>query len=250
MYVPIRPTKIYEQVAEQIEQLILSGELHSGDRLPTEREFAEQFHVSRTAVREAMKLLEQKGLVEMRPGRGTRVIDGTSQAVRHSLGLMMRVGQQGNLLSLVEVRELLEPSIAALAAERASEEDITIMREAIAMMDEHLTCADSYIAADNNFHRALAKATQNPIVLSLVDSIVDLLSEQRKLIFMVSGGPERGQFHHKRLFEAILRHDPVAARETMYAHLRQVRDDVACGLGSALPETDETEHLPAVTENT
>src|SRR5581483_4368117 len=187
MYFPIRSTRVYEQVAEQIENLILSGELQSGDRLPTEREFAEQFHVSRTAVREAMKLLEQKGLVEMRPGRGTHVIDGTLQAVRHSLGLMMRVGQQGNLLSLVEVRELLEPGIAALAAERAGEEDIAIMRAAIATMDKHLTCADNYIAADNSFHRALAKATQNPVVLSLVDSIVDLLSEQRKLIFMVSG---------------------------------------------------------------
>src|SRR5436190_13357917 len=108
MYVPIRPTKIYEQVAEQIELLILGGELHSGDRLPTEREFARQFHVSRTAVREAMKLLEQKGLVEMHPGRGTRVIDGTSQAMHHSLSLMLRVGHQGNLLNLVEVRELLE----------------------------------------------------------------------------------------------------------------------------------------------
>src|SRR5690349_12743963 len=155
MYVPIRPTKIYEQVAEQIEQLILNGELRSGDRLPTERAFAEKFHVSRTAVREAMKLLEQKGLVEMRPGRGTRVIDGTMQAVRHSLGLMMRVGQRGNLLSLVEVRELLEPGIAAMAAERADEEEIAAMRETITLMDENLTCADSYIAADNNFHRAL-----------------------------------------------------------------------------------------------
>ncbi len=248
MYVPIRPTKIYEQVAEQIEQLILSGELHSGDRLPTERAFAEKFHVSRTAVREAMKLLEQKGLVEMRPGRGTRVIDGTTRAVRHSLGLMMRVGQHGNLLSLVEVRELLEPGIAAMAAERAGEEEIATMREAITLMDEHLTCADSYIAADNNFHRALARATQNPVVLSLVDSIVDLLSEQRKLIFMVPGGPERGQFHHKRLLDAILRRDEVAARETMYAHLRQVRADVASGLDSAEWEA-ESEHASATTED-
>jgi len=248
MYVPIRPTKIYEQVAEQIEQLILNGELRSGDRLPTERAFAEKFHVSRTAIREAMKLLEQKGLVEMRPGRGTRVIDGTMRAVRHSLGLMMRVGQRGNLLSLVEVRELLEPGIAAMAAERADEEEIATMREAIALMDEHLTCADSYIAADNSFHRTLARATQNPVVLSLVDSIVDLLSEQRKLIFMVPGGPERGQVHHKRLLDAILRHDGAAARETMYAHLRQVRTDVAPGLNLAEWEAGN-EHVSSISED-
>jgi GntR family transcriptional repressor for pyruvate dehydrogenase complex len=231
--------KIYEQVAKQIEQLILSGELRSGDRLPTEREFAEQFHVSRTAVREAMKLLEQKGLVEMRPGRGTQVIDGTSQAVRHSLRLMMRVGQQGNLLILVEMRELLEPDIAALAAERAGDAEISAMREAIATMDANLNSVDNYIAADNDFHRALAKATRNPVVLSLVDSIVALLSEQRKLIFTVSSGPERGQLHHKILFETILRHDPAAAREAMLAHLRQVREDVACGLASTNPDAEE-----------
>src|SRR5947209_12504866 len=69
MYIPIQSVKVFEQVAEQIEKRILDGELHSGDRLPTERELAEQFHVSRTAVREAMKILAQKGLVDMRPGR-------------------------------------------------------------------------------------------------------------------------------------------------------------------------------------
>ena len=78
MYAPIQATKVFEQIAMQIEQQILRGDLHSGDRLPTERELAEQFHASRTAVREAMKTLAQKGLVDMRPGRGTMVIDGTS----------------------------------------------------------------------------------------------------------------------------------------------------------------------------
>src|SRR6266852_5540540 len=118
MYTPIRSNKVYEQ----IEELITSGTLRSGDRLPTERELAEQFQASRTAVREAMKTLAQKGLVDMRPGRGTIVIDGTSQAMRHSWGLMMRVGQTSNSDELVEVREILEPEIAALAAARAAEE--------------------------------------------------------------------------------------------------------------------------------
>src|SRR5947209_14728344 len=132
MYTPIQPSKVYEQIAEQIEKLILSGELRNGDRLPTEREMAEQFQASRTAVREAMKALAQKGLVDMRPGRGTIVIDGTSKAVRRSLGLMLRVGQtDGSQNLLVEVREILEPEIAALAAARATEEDIAAMCEAV-----------------------------------------------------------------------------------------------------------------------
>lgn len=229
MYTPIRSSKVFEQIEQQIEQRILSGELRSGDRLPTERELAEQFHASRTAVREAMKSLAQKGLVDMRPGRGTIVIDGTSRAMRHSLGLMMRIGQTVNSSSVVEVREILEPEIAALAAVRATEEDIAAMQEAVAIMDANLNDADAYITADNDFHRALAEGTQNVLILALVDSIVDLLSEQRKHIFSVSGGPQRGQIHHKRVLETVIQHDPEAARQAMHAHLHQVRDDVGAG---------------------
>jgi GntR family transcriptional regulator, transcriptional repressor for pyruvate dehydrogenase complex len=226
MYTPIHSSKVFEKIAEQIEKRILSGELRSGDRLPTERELSEQFQASRTAVREAMKTLAQRGLVDMRPGRGTIVIDGTSQAMRHSLGLMMMVGQSGNSANLVEVREIIEPGIAALAAVRATEEEITAMREAVRVMDANLNEADAFIAADNDFHRALAKGTQNALILTLVDSIVDLLSEQRKQIFSLSGAPERGQIHHKRILDSVVQHDAEAAREAMRAHLQQVREDV------------------------
>ncbi|HVB60713.1 MAG TPA: FadR/GntR family transcriptional regulator [Ktedonobacteraceae bacterium] len=225
MYTPIKSSKIYEQIAEQIEQLILSGELRSGDRLPTERELAEQFHASRTAVREAMKLLEQKGLVDMRPGRGTQVIDGTSAAMRDSLGLMMRVGQAGSV-NVVEVREILEPEIAALAAARAVEEHLAAMREAVRIMDESLDDATAFIVADNDFHRALARGCKNILILALVDSIVGLLGEQRKQVFSVEGGPQRGNHHHKLILDAVTRHDEKAARDAMRAHLEQVRADV------------------------
>jgi GntR family transcriptional repressor for pyruvate dehydrogenase complex len=226
MYTPIQSSKVFEQIAEQIEKRILSGELQSGDRLPTERELSEQFHASRTAVREAMKTLAQRGLVDMRPGRGTIVIDGTSQAMRHSMGLMIKVGRAGSSESLVEVREIIEPEIAALAAVRATDEQITAMREAVKVMDINIHETNAYIIADNDFHRALAAGTQNILILSLVDSIVDLLSEQRKLIFSTNGAPERGQIHHKRILDSVIRHDVEAARVAMRAHLQQVREDV------------------------
>src|SRR5579864_8773563 len=140
MYVPIQPAKVFEQVAEQIEKRILNGELRSGDRLPTERDLAEQFHVSRTAVREAMKILAQKGLVDMRPGRGTIVIDGSHEAMQDSIGLVMKLklGEVDGSDTLVEVRGILETEIAALAAMRATEKEIAAMREAIKTMDENL----------------------------------------------------------------------------------------------------------------
>jgi GntR family transcriptional repressor for pyruvate dehydrogenase complex len=230
MYNPVRSSKVYEQIAEQIEQRILSGNIRNGDRLPTERELAVQFQASRTAVREAMKTLAQKGLIDMRPGRGTIVIDRTTHAMRRSLGLMIRVGHTDGSANLVEVREILEPEIAALAAARATEEHLIALHEAIKVMDANLDDADAYIAADNDFHRALAKATQNSLVLAFLDSIVDLLSEQRKHIFSVNGGAARGQMHHKLVLEAIHRRDSEAARTAMRAHLQQVRADVEMAL--------------------
>jgi GntR family transcriptional repressor for pyruvate dehydrogenase complex len=230
MYTPIQATKLFEQVAVQIEQQILLGGLRSGDRLPTERELAEQFHVSRTAVREALKTLAQKGLVDMRPGRGTIVIDGTSQALRDSLGLVMRVSQLDRSHNLVEVREILEPEIAALAAARATEEDIAALQAAVDVMDATLHDADAFIDADNQFHQTLARATQNALILILVEPIMALLSEQRKQIFAVQGGPQRGQQHHKQLLDAMTSHNPEAARNAMHAHLRQVRADAFTAL--------------------
>jgi len=225
MYTPVHSGRLYEQIVEQIEERILSGELRDGDRLPTEREMAEQFKVSRTAVREAINALVQRGLVEAHPGRGTFVRDGTSQVVRQSLGVMMRIGQDGELENLVKIREIMEPEIAALAAERATEQHIAAMQEAVEAMDAALDDAAAFTEADDRFHLALAEGTQNPLVLMLLDPIVGLLHEQRERISSVSGGLERGQYYHKRILEAIVSHDPEAAREAMRAHLRQVRED-------------------------
>src|SRR5256886_14705409 len=131
MYTPIQSNKVFEQIAQQIEKRILSGELQSGDRLPTERELSQQFHASRTAVREARKILAQRGLVDMRPGRGTIVIDGTSQAMRHSMGLMMKVGQAGGSESLVELREIIEPDIFFFTAVAPTNIHIFSLRKAL-----------------------------------------------------------------------------------------------------------------------
>lgn len=224
-YAAIQSERLYEKIVDQIERRILAGELKPGDHLPSERELAEQFRVSRTAVREAVKTLTEKGLVQVRPGRGTFITNGTSEAVRHSLGRMFKIGQAEGSRHLVEVREIFEPETAALAALRASDEQIAAMREAVAVMDAALEDGETFIEADLDFHLALAEASQNALIPALIDSIVDLLREQRMAIFLVAGGPQRGQYHHKRILEAVRQHDPEAAREAMRAHLRQVRDD-------------------------
>ncbi len=158
------------------------------------------------------------------PGRGTFITDGASRAVRDSLGFMMKIGSTDGFDNLVETREILEPEIAALAAERATDEDYAALRECISTMDAALNDPDAFIEADLNFHLALARATQNALIPTLIDPIVGLLREHRKRIFLANGAP-RGQYHHKRILQAVLRRDPPAARLAMRAHLEQVRKD-------------------------
>lgn len=225
MYSRIQLSRLYEQIVEQIETLILDGKLRPGDQLPSERELAEQFNVSRTAVREAVKALREKGLVEIEAGRGTFITHGISKALRHSLDWMVRSGDGNPLADLVQVRNILEPEIAALAAEMATAPDIERLEDAVRVMDSAMDSADLYVEADLEFHLALAGATQNKLIPTLIDPIVDLLRAQRSRIFLVEGGAQRGQYHHKRILEAIKQHDPASARKAMQAHLAQVRQD-------------------------
>jgi DNA-binding FadR family transcriptional regulator len=145
--------------------------------------------------------------------------------VRQSLDLLARIGQPEGSSHLAEVRGIIEPEIAALAAVRIQEAEVATMREAVEVMDGYTHDPDAYIEADLDFHLALAEGAANPLILSLLDSIVGLLREQRLRIFRVPGGPERGQQHHKNILQAIEQHDADRAREAMRAHLSQVRTD-------------------------
>ncbi len=225
VYKVVRTSRLYEQIVQQIEESVLNGKLKPGDQLPAERELAQRLGVSRTAVREAVKTLREKGLVEAYTGRGTFITDGTSQAARQSFDLMVKLGQQEGSPHLAELRLLLEPGIAALAAVRADADDLVALRETFEVMEKAQKDPDAYIEADLDFHLALAEAAGNPLILSLIDSIVGLLREQRLKIFNVEGGPQRGQSHHKRIYEAMQRRDPEMARNAMRAHLEQVRED-------------------------
>ncbi len=225
VYKVIRTSRLYEQIVQQIEASVLNGNLKPGDQLPAERELAQQLGVSRTAVREAVKALREKGLVEAYSGRGTFITDGTTHAARQSFDLMVKIGQQEGSEHLAELRLILEPGIAAQAATRIKDEDVAALRESVAVMERAQKNPEAYIEADLDFHLALAEAAGNPLILSLIDSIVGLLREQRIKIFNVEGGPERGQFHHKRILEAMERRDPEMARAAMSDHLEQVRQD-------------------------
>src|SRR5260370_33650068 len=158
---------------------MLKGQLTPGAQWPAERDLDQRFGVSRTAVREAVKTLREKGFVEAYSGLGTFVTNGTSQAIRQSIDLMIRVNQQEGSTPLAELRLVLEPEIAGLAAPRIEEQLLSTMREAVAIMDRNLRDPDAYVEADLDFHLALAEAGGEPLHLSFLESIVGLLTRYR-----------------------------------------------------------------------
>jgi GntR family transcriptional repressor for pyruvate dehydrogenase complex len=227
MYQAVRTKRLFEQIVEQIEKSIREKRLKPGEQLPAERELAQQFGVSRTAVREAMKTLCEKGMVEAYSGRGTFVTSEKFQPVRHPLHRLLNSSDTQNAEYVTELREILEPELTALAAERIEEQQLAMMREAVEVMDRSMRDPDAYIEADLDFHLALAEAAGNPLILSLLDSIVAVLREERLGVFAVRRGPARGQIHHKLILKAIERRNPARARKAMIAHMQQIHEDTA-----------------------
>jgi len=216
--------RLYEQIADHVEELVGAGKLQQGDRLPPERELAEKLGVARGVVREAVKLLGARGLVTVQPGRGTFIAGISPDSISDHLGRFFRLGNKSHN-DLNELRRILEVEIAFLAAQRAKAEDLAEMGCAIQAMDDNITSAEKYIAADMDFHLALAKAAQNEMFPLLIEVLADLLRESRQMIFQVTGAPERGQVWHRRIYAAVENHDTLGAREAMQQHLQQVADD-------------------------
>ncbi|MEL6269116.1 MAG: FadR/GntR family transcriptional regulator [Chloroflexota bacterium] len=222
---PLPSIRLYEQMAQRIREQIINGDLKAGDQLPNERTLAQMFGVSRTVVREAIKTLKQEGLVEVRAGLGTFIVDDTGKAFKQSFGLLLSVWQGNHRDDLIVIREILEPEIAALAAQHATPEQIEELEQAIASMDEHLENIPEFAHMDHAFHLTLAKATHNAILPHLITPIVDMLQDLRERIARRDGARERGQAHHRHILKAVKEKDPERAREAMRAHLLQVRED-------------------------
>ena len=225
LYRSFKPQQLYERIASHIEDLVDSGKLQLGEKLPSERELAERLGVGRGVVREAIKVLRERGLVTILPGRGTFVAELDTGLLSDQLGRFFRVGPS-SYDDLNEVRQILEVEIAGLAAQRASVDDLAEMKRAIKEMQAHIASLDEYIEADSALHLALAKATRNELFPLLIDVMADLLQDSRRMIFQVTGAPERAQSFHRLIYEAVERGDAPAAREAMQRHMQQVTEDV------------------------
>ncbi|MGH2350143.1 MAG: FadR/GntR family transcriptional regulator [Chloroflexota bacterium] len=223
-----RQTNLADQVAASLEALISDGHVAPGEKLPPERVLCEQFGVSRTALREAVRSLAAKGLVEGRAGGGTRVRRPTTASVQGLLGLVVRNGTEGlTWAHLVEVRRVLEVEIAALAAARRTPEDVAAVRAALAAMQQTASEAEAWSQADVRFHDALAQATHNPLMPVILRAVGDVLLDARRAAARLPEVPALAEAHHRRILEAVAHGDAGAARRAMRDHLRQAERTLA-----------------------
>jgi GntR family transcriptional regulator, transcriptional repressor for pyruvate dehydrogenase complex len=221
----IKKTRLYEEVVGQLHQLIDEGKLKAGDRLPSERELAETFRVSRSSVREAIKTLENEGMVITRPGSGTFITAVNVEAIIPPLASLLSRGKDA-LIDLFEMRCLVEPSIAALAAERATPADILRLKEICSAQEQQINRDTPAVDSDAAFHLTIGQATHNAALQRLVASIVEILKPIREKSLQTPGRAHKSLASHREILVAIERHDPELARQAMQRHIQAVEQNV------------------------
>jgi GntR family transcriptional regulator, transcriptional repressor for pyruvate dehydrogenase complex len=220
----IRRNKVYEEVAKQIERLILT-KLQPGDKLPSERELAELLAVSRSSIRDAIRSLELLGMVEPRQGAGTVVREISADSVVNPLATLL-TRQRQSVTELLDFRKMLEPPLAARAALHASAEEVGEMEEILRRQEEKLRRGEVPVEEDTEFHYSIAMAAENSVVLKVLDVLMDLLRETRERSLQVEGRPQKSLAGHRRILSAIKRRDPAAAEAAMGRHIEDVEEIV------------------------
>jgi GntR family transcriptional repressor for pyruvate dehydrogenase complex len=215
-----REPRLSDKVADLMLDTILSRKLKAGDRLPSERELGEQFGVSRTVIREAVRSLVAKGIIEVQSGSGLRVSAVGPGAVRESMSLFLRAGML-DFEKVHEVRAVLEVHIAGVAAERATAADVEQLRLVHERMQSDVHDVDAAAGDDLEFHRLIAVATQNDLYLLLMDSIGSALIDIRR-DNLGSGSAPATLDQHEQILESIASRDAAGARASMQNHLEGV----------------------------
>jgi GntR family transcriptional repressor for pyruvate dehydrogenase complex len=210
---------------EQIHALIREGRWAPGDQIPPERELAERFRVSRTSVREALRALEMQGVIDSRQGGGTFVRTADAEMLVGPLAAAILRGRR-ELAEVLEVRELIEPGIARLAATRATPEHVAELERLLERQRECIAAGRSFVEEDTTFHYTLAKAADNHILLRLHNVILDVLRESRQSYLHVPNRPQMSLRGHEAMLAAVKARDADAAYRASLAHISEVRDGI------------------------
>jgi GntR family transcriptional repressor for pyruvate dehydrogenase complex len=232
-YEKVQASRLYEQVAEQIRARIIAHEVHPGDKLASESELAGEFGVSRTVIREALKLLENQQLVEVRHGSGTYVCEPGPDAVAEALSTLSTF-RGASVFDLHDVREILEVEVAALAAENATEEQKAELGRLLDLMHQAGADPEEYVRLDLLFHATLARATGNEVFLLLIEPLADLLVQSRLRAIQAPDGPQESLRGHRAIYDSVMAGNPDQARAAMQRHLAETRKRLVASKASDL----------------
>jgi GntR family transcriptional regulator, transcriptional repressor for pyruvate dehydrogenase complex len=211
---------LVDRVVQTIKEQILDGRLSMGAQLPAEDDFAEGLGVSRPVVREAVRTLVTMGLLQTRHGVGTTVSAVTHEEVATPLKLFLRTcGQEVNVVHLHQVRSILEVGIAAVAARMRTDDDVAELARLCDEMKASRNDPELFAGFDSEFHRRISKATQNPLLALLLDSIREMMAEIRELVSHQPDLFDRVMPSHTRILDCIISQDPVGASAAMHEHL-------------------------------
>jgi GntR family transcriptional repressor for pyruvate dehydrogenase complex len=221
---PIQAKKIYEEVVEQIRQLMENGSLKPGDKLLSERELAEKLQVSRASVREALRALEMMGFVEIKVGGGTFIKETSGDDIIQPLAMFLSI-EKGSFFEIYEIRKIFEIAAAHLAAKRATPGDLAKIEENLERMKAAMTEDDSEggEGSDSAFHFSIAEATQNGwlvrFLYTIADSFNRSISIARRQLYLTPGHAQILIEQHILIYEAIRDKNPGLAQRAMLAHL-------------------------------
>lgn len=222
--------RLHEQIVEIIGGMIESGDLSGGDRLPPERKLADTYQVSRNTVREAIKTLTEKKILYSIVGSGTYVAEAARDILRTSIDEALEQ-KKHRISDIFELRRILEPQIAALAAQRVGPDDITALAETLSMQEKALGRNESTREWDERFHRLLARATDNTVLLHVYEKLQDLFFESRADDLQ---NPERKKVSlalHRAIFEAVRDGEPDKAARKMNRHMTRIQKTMDRGKG-------------------
>jgi GntR family transcriptional regulator, transcriptional repressor for pyruvate dehydrogenase complex len=226
----IKRNRLYVQVVEYLQEPIITGAIKPGGKLPTERQLVEKLGVSRTVVREALKTLEEKGLIKTITGSGTYVAQMDTKSISNSLSILLQQ-RNSDFEHLHEIRQMLEIEVAGLSAERATSTHIASLELIISEMETAIKdiqngqdLLEKFVKLDFDFHNSLAIATENPLFILLLQPISELLLEFRRQASRSPGAPEDALDYHREILQLVKNHDVLGCRRKMHEHLVRARE--------------------------
>lgn len=215
-----------QQVADHLEEVILSSPTSRvSEKLPSEMKLAKQYNVSRPVIREAMKLLQERGLLTLKNGSGAYITKPETNTVMHAVNRIMQVDHI-SAEELTQVREILELSSVSLAVKHITDKQLDEMDTILTQFADTSLPLKNRVALDEAFHIAIAQASGNELLVMFVGVLTSLLRDYMGKGILVSGGIEDAIKRHREIFDALSRRDAQAAHQAMADHLKMSSENV------------------------